>query len=882
MSDDKLTADIDREIRANDKIEQCKVSEVIQNAIEIAVALENNSPCKSLDSYKATLPGGIQSIFNEAMISGNDEINVHENCDSVSRDVYSAAEQVELVSFKQSVPDGVVIHDSCEGVSVTLEHADDITALKTAEFCNRVLLLEAVSDSVVGEGTNSIQEIVGIPVPSAADSDVPSEVVMHNVMTTATAGEDTDVPLKLVATELTDIPTVQNAVKATMTSAANADTVVQLDVPALGLTVNPATEGYSDILSDNDVEVLTSTPAAGPAAPILPSKGALDVTTVAVDKESIEITSLSMENAQTADSVEEADDNLPVKEADITDNANIVKADDVAKKVEVAIDARNDDFCDSVEATSVDVDASNAEIEFVVPTAVKHDTMFTTVDSELLIIVAPAVLSAEQVELAMESHIEVEAYDVSQVKDTSSLLSSSDICPADSNLPARTTIPFLSATNEADNSETLPETTAGICDMDKQGFDEVALPEACVPDTDRTETIPQEATLPLELLSTTEYSPADTAEQSRKVECSDSLAIESSKAAIISASSIESMEPLHLVLQNDIICPSIESVQCCAILLSVTKGEDCEYGTIHTRNNDEGVHNADQVIFADAVDQNTLKEENLTSFLQDQSSLCHCASETRDCESFQSDDLLKVDTFARRLDYLKSVDKLNSPKRIHDDDVLDGEAVNEIVVIKESVVVTENIFIQENVFIKESIVIKECITMETTKAMYRPASLVKSDKTVSPLSEKIQDNVILNDETTFLEPNPAIIGGPIAFQSLILIDDVATADFKEPGNEPEDGENEVLDNHVEEDVPEAGKCVKSKVSLFTRLFGKKEIPPVEKTFVPICCSVVLGGSTCYSTSAEDKVAVKCDKNADKPTVDMMTTEDSDEGFLDTA
>ena len=266
---------------------------------------------------------------------------------------------------------------------------------------------------------------------------------------------------------------------------------------------------------------------------------------------------------------------------------------------------------------------------------------------------------------------------------------------------------------------------------------------------------------------------------------------------------------------------------------------------------------------------------------KDQSTPCPCSSESRDCESIQNDDLLKVDTFAKRLDYLNSVDKLNSPKRIHDDDVLDGEAVNEIVVIKESVVVTENIFIQENVFIKESIVIKECITMETTKAMYRPASLVRSDKTTSPLSEKILDNFALNDHTVLTEGNAAIIEGPTAFQSPILIDDVEITEFKEARNELDDGENRIVDDNTEEEVLETDKFVKSKVSLFTRLFGKKEVPPVEKTFVPICCSGVLSGSTCYGASADEKVAVKCDKNADKATVDMITTEDSDEGFLDT-
>jgi hypothetical protein len=874
MSDDNLTPELDREIRADDKIERIEGSEIFQNATEITVALENNSPCRSLDSHKATLPGGIQTIFNEAMISGDDESDVDDNCDLVSHDVESG--QADLVSVMQSVPRRALMNNT-DGVAVTLEHADDITMQRTAEIYNGVRLLEAVGDYEVDEDTKSTLEIVSILAPSPQDSDIPSEEIMHNVTTAAIAGADTYVPLKLATPESTDSTTVEISLEVTITTEANADTIVRLGLPDLGSTVTSAAQNNGDTLSVNDVEVLMTTPAAGPAALILPGKGALGVTTVALDEESIDV-DLPMNIAQTVVSVIEGDKNLPVKDAYITDSAKIVTANDVENKVEVIVVARSEGYCDRAESSAVCVSESRAEI----PTAVTHDTVLTTVYSELsLITVAPIALSAEQTDLAAEIEIEVEATDVSQGDDCSILQGSINTAPVVCNLPTCNLRSLLSTCSDADNSGEQSETTACTSSMDKEVFDEAVLPEVCVPDT--------EAILPVELLSTTQNAPADKSEHSLEVKCSDSLGMESSEAAIISASPSEPMEQLQLIplddnvqsdiLSADMICPSIETFENCDVLLSVSEGEDCESDIVHEIGDDVSVHSADKMIIADTVD--AFEGENLTPFLQDQSSLSRCAGESRDCESFQNDDLLKVNTFARRLDYLKSVDKLNSPKRIHDDDVLDGEAVNEIVVIKESVVVTENIFIQENVFIKESIVIKECITMETTKAMYRPASLVKSDKTISLSSESILDNVILNDETVLLEPNAAIIEGPISFQFPTLIDDVTAADFKEPGNELEDGENETLGDHVEEEVPEAGKCVKSKVSLFTRLFGKKEIPPVEKTFVPTCCSGVLGGSTCYSTSAEDKVAIKCDKNTDKATVDMMTTEDSDEGFLDT-
>ena len=875
-----MTAEIDREIRASDKIEQIKVSEVILNAIEIIAALENDSPCKSLDSYKATLSSEIQPIVNGTMICGDDKTSARENCGAGSHDVYLATvtDQVEHVSIKESVPDEIATNDM-NGVAVTLERAGDMT--KTVAVCNAVQPLETVSDHEVNEDTKNADEIVSILGPS----NIPLDVT-HNVATIAAAGEDSEVPMNLIPPELTDILPVEIDFEATLVSLDNAESIAQLAVPALDLTVTPGAEDDAGIFSKKVGEMLTIAPAAGPAALKLLGKEMLNVTTVAIDNEPIDV-EIPVNDAQTMNSiVMEDDDNLPVNEADITDTANIVTASYVENMVEIGCVAANEEI----------VDTSSAEIALEIPTAVTLDAVFTTVNSELLRDAAPKVLSAAQIDLDEESQIGVRATEASQIENSSTPGSLLDIDQAHSNLAACSQVTLLSAGYDLDNSEVLSETTTRINDVEKENVNEVVLSTVNAPGTDVMEITPRDATLLEELLSTIENAPADTAdstERSLKGESDDNLKIESSEIATISESiATESIEQLHVIPLNDItssdtICPSIEPVQYCAIVLSTIEGDDSEnIDLVLNRDGDVGMDIAEQKasyksVLEDTVDQSALKGECVTSSPKDQSTSCPCSSESRDCESIQNDDLLKVDTFAKRLDYLNSVDKLNSPKRIHDDDVLDGEAVNEIVVIKESVVVTENIFIQENVFIKESIVIKECITMETTKAMYRPASLVRSDKTTSPLSEKILDNFALNDHTVLTEGNAAIIEGPSAFQSPILIDDVEITEFKEARNELDDGENRIVDDNTEEEVLETDKFVKSKVSLFTRLFGKKEVPPVEKTFVPICCSGVLSGSTCYGASADEKVAVKCDKNADKATVDMITTEDSDEGFLDT-
>ena len=875
-----MTAEIDREIRASDKIEQIKVSEVILNSIEIIAALENDSPCKSLDSYKATLSSEIQPIVNGTMICGDDKTSAREKCGAGSHDVYLATvtDQVEHVSIKESVPDEIATNDM-NGVAVTLERAGDMT--KTVAVCNTVQPLETVSDHEVNEDTKNADEIVSILGPS----NIPLDVT-HNVATIAAAGEDSEVPTNLIAPELTDILPVEIDFEATLVSLDNAESIAQLAVPALDLTVTPGAEDDAGIFSKKVGEMQTIAPAVGPAALKLLGNDMLNVTTVAIDNEPIDV-EIPVNDAQTINSVVmEDDDNLPVNEADITDTANIVTASYVENMVEIGCVAPNEAI----------VDTSSAEMALEIPTAVTLDAVFTTVNTELLRDAAPNVLSAAQIDLDEESQIGVRATEASQIENSSTPGSLLDIDLAHSNLAACSQVTLLSAVYDLDNSEVLSETTTRINDVEKENVNEVVLSTVNAPGTDVMETTPRETTLLEELLSTIENAPADTAdstERSLKGESDDNLKIESSEIATISESiATESIEQLHVIPLNDItssdtICPSIEPVQYCAIVLSTIEGDDSEnIDLVLNRDGDVGMDIAEQKasyksVLEDTVDQSALKGECVTSSPKDQSTSCPCSSESRDCESIQNDELLKVDTFAKRLDYLNSVDKLNSPKRIHDDDVLDGEAVNEIVVIKESVVVTENIFIQENVFIKESIVIKECITMETTKAMYRPASLVRSDKTTSPLSEKILDNFALNDHTVLTEGNAAIIEGPTAFQSPILIDDVEITEFKEARNKLDDGENRIVDDNTEEEVLETDKFVKSKVSLFTRLFGKKEIPPVEKTFVPICCSGVLSGSTCYGASADEKVAVKCDKNADKATVDMITTEDSDEGFLDT-
>ena len=298
----------------------------------------------------------------------------------------------------------------------------------------------------------------------------------------------------------------------------------------------------------------------------------------------------------------------------------------------------------------------------------------------------------------------------------------------------------------------------------------------------------------------------------------------------------------------------------------------------------------------DRITEETLEGEGASLSCENQEAL------TRDemmvgysDDMYLDENALKVDTFSKRLDYLLSVDKLNSPKKGPEEGILvDGEAVNEIVVIKESIVVTENIIIQENMYIKESIVIKECITMETTKATYRPASLVKPER-VQPSVLEVSDTAALEGGVVLVEED--IMPSCDATESVTSLEAVAEGlglegevqgegGIEGEGVEDVDMPDEQMKSSLEglslEDAQDPDKNVKSKVSLFTRLFGKKEPPAAEKVFVPICCSGVLSAGTCYSTFADDSLAVvACEKTNLATTVsDMITSEDTDEGFTE--
>ena len=214
---------------------------------------------------------------------------------------------------------------------------------------------------------------------------------------------------------------------------------------------------------------------------------------------------------------------------------------------------------------------------------------------------------------------------------------------------------------------------------------------------------------------------------------------------------------------------------------------------------------------------------------------------------------LKVDTFAKRLKYLNSVDKLNSPKKLCPtgeggellSEVICGisTASTEVAVMKKSDIITENAIIKEIAIIKEGIVMKECAAIDSMKASYLLATTNKAQKLQSTIFATAA-NKITSDDQNQLEHCD--------------IEDVLPSE------------------KLSYDIP------KDKMSLFARFFGRKDkfsMLPCDKDHLPICCSGILIGGTCYNAFAKNAHLMENDKNLAAATTSDVTNEDGEDGFV---
>ena len=189
-----------------------------------------------------------------------------------------------------------------------------------------------------------------------------------------------------------------------------------------------------------------------------------------------------------------------------------------------------------------------------------------------------------------------------------------------------------------------------------------------------------------------------------------------------------------------------------------------------------------------------------------------------DCNSMTSESAtlnhLKVDTFAKRLNYLNSVDKLNSPKKIVEliNDVGSGKIMDDVVdPTKDSTTIGPSTVVKENLIPKESVLQKACTIIETTKAAYRLPTHGKAYN-LQPSAVATANNTKNSGSSSRIE-----------------------ARVKDAKND--NSESREL-NHDED-------TTKKKLSFFARLFGRREklsISPPPPKFVPVCC---------YRTSSKD-------------------------------
>ena len=222
---------------------------------------------------------------------------------------------------------------------------------------------------------------------------------------------------------------------------------------------------------------------------------------------------------------------------------------------------------------------------------------------------------------------------------------------------------------------------------------------------------------------------------------------------------------------------------------------------------------------------------------------------------------LKINTFAKRLDYLISVDKLNSPKKIQDDD----QPINEGIVTiaeEENVPLTEKM--KETKFMSESIILEKNGSINVADGVYHPQSLSAHEKRLTALCSDSDSCKIQHEKVA-----------PTLGRNIASVEDITTISSAENTV----GYPDKLRIELSSNSQDAERSQRSNISFFKRLFGKKDTPVEEKKFIPVCCAGVLSAGSCYSPFPEESLDGGLKRTSTASGNSMLSTEDTDEGFL---
>lgn len=256
--------------------------------------------------------------------------------------------------------------------------------------------------------------------------------------------------------------------------------------------------------------------------------------------------------------------------------------------------------------------------------------------------------------------------------------------------------------------------------------------------------------------------------------------------------------------------------------------------------------------------------------IQDHLSPIICSPINDNSPANEIENSLKINTFAKRLDYLLSVDKLNSPKKVQDDDLISNEGT-----VKKSATNVKSALIVDDITIQKTKLAYESIVLEESEVMYTRS---KTEASSSPPLQISSMSAHKDGPSTDLKKNQEV-GFPSApAHSMVSVEDFCTISIAEstidsPGRLR-------IGDHLLSNAQDVNRNVKSNISLFKRLFGKKDTATEEKNFKPACCAGVLSAGSCYSTFSEESIGSGPKRTSTVSGNSMLSTEDSDEGFLE--
>ena len=231
---------------------------------------------------------------------------------------------------------------------------------------------------------------------------------------------------------------------------------------------------------------------------------------------------------------------------------------------------------------------------------------------------------------------------------------------------------------------------------------------------------------------------------------------------------------------------------------------------------------------------------------------------------------LKINTFAKRLDYLISVDKLNSPKKVQDDDLISNEGtVKKSATNEKSALIGDDITMQKTKLAYESVVLEMSEVMDTGSKNEASRSPPLQISSISAHNDGLSTDLKKNQEVGFPSA-PA--------HNMVSVEDLCTISIAESTIDSPDRLR--IGDHLLSNAQDVDRNVKSNISLFKRLFGKKDTATVEKSFKPTCCAGVLSAGSCYSPFSEESLGSGTKRTSTVSGNSMLSTEDSDEGFLE--